>query len=178
MTTKSPQDQAATASMIYGLGGAVTGAVQAYYQSQAQRQALRMQASVDSLNADIATLQAEQVLFGGRRDEARARGRGLTARGKGAVAIARSGTDIRSDSALAMLDETDLLSEEDAQAIRAQAESTAAGVRIGAIQGRLNASIGRSSANTFNPGLSGLSMFGAQGAQVAQRWYTYQSTKG
>jgi len=165
----------AFAGLIYGLGGAITSGVQAYYQSQAQRQALRMQADVDQLNSEVADLQSQQILFGGARDAARARGRGLTARSKATVALASSGTDIR--SALDLLDDSDILSEEDAAAISAQAKSAASGVRIGAIQSRLNASIGRSGAGTFNPALSGLSLFGAQGAQVAQRWYGFQSTK-
>ncbi len=162
------------AGMIYGLAGAVTNSIQTYYQNRAQQQALRMQASVADLNAQVSDLQAQQILFAGSRDAAKVRAAGLKTRGKAAVSLAASGVDIRGGSAMSILEESDLLSEQDADEIKRRAVGGAAGARIQGIQNRLNAQTGRTSADTFNPGLSALTTFGAQGTQVAARWYQYR----
>lgn len=168
-------NSAAYASMIYGIGGALTSGIGAYYQSEAQRNALRMQASVDRLNSQIGELQAQEILYGGNRDAVRVRTGGMKARSKATAQMAASGVDIRGGSALSILEEADLLSEDDAAEVKSRAARAAAGARVRAIQGGANAAIAEAGAGSFSPGLSALSAFGAQGAQVAQRWYQYRA---
>lgn len=162
------------AGLIYGIGGALSSGIGAYYQSRAQRHALEMQASVDELNSEVAQLQAEEILYGSRRDATRVRAGGMRARSKATAVAAASGADIRSGSIWSILGESDFLSEDDAAEVRARGNRAAAGVRISAIQRQANAAIGRAGADSYNPGLSALSTFGAQGGLVAQRWYQFK----
>lgn len=133
------------ASALAGLSTLATvagGAITAYSGYQ-NAKAAEAAAKVNAQQADLAALDAIRE-GADRSDQVRRRAAAMRADQK--VAMAANGIDVGSASAIELLDETTLLGEQDAFAIRESSRSVARGQDVQAANYRADASTARSEA--------------------------------
>lgn len=109
--------------------------------SDAQKRANQAQSVLAENNAVLSDWQAADALYRGKIAERNARTSGRLLKGSQVVAFAASGVALDSGSALSILTDTDVLTEEDAQTIRNNAEREAWAHRMAALDSRNRAEI-------------------------------------
>lgn len=142
-------------------GSTVVGATAAYDKARIER-------AVASNNADLATWQARDALERGGKAELRRRAGKL--KGSQVARLAAGNVQLQG-SALDVLENTDRMTDADAEVIRRNAGGEA-GARS------LEAAGYRARAAGNNPGIAASTTLLAGAGQVADRWYSYQERYG
>lgn len=137
--------------MIAGAASGAMNTVGAYYAASGQRSALRMQARLDEINAQIADAQARDALRKGERSEQMLRQEAAQLRSRQRVGMAAGNVDLGSETAAAVLTSTDVMSEQDAREIKLNAIRESWGYRTEAGNLRSSARMNRATARTISP---------------------------
>ena len=167
--------QMATAALTtQGIGG-VGQAFGAYYQAQGQKTALKLQARMAEINAQIAQGQARDALMRGERQEQGSRMQAAQLKSSQRAAMAASGIDLGSETSAAILTSTDYLSEMEANTIKANALREAWGYRMEAVGRRGEAGMARATARGISPVGEGLTSLLTSASSVAGNYATFSS---
>jgi len=155
-----------------GFGGGMS-AFGSFFQAKSDQSALRSQARILETNARIAEDTARRTAAAGTVEESRIKLKGAQVKSRQIAELGARGIDIAgSNSALAQLTGTDLITDVDAATLRDNALRAALGQRIQADNYRSQAVASRASADSISPGLAlGSSLIQSAG-QVAKSWYT------
>lgn len=156
-------------AQAFGVGMSSVGAV---FGALMQKDMLRSQARMADINAGVSENNARNITSAGVVEESRIKLAGSQAKASQRAQIAASGVDIAgSNTALARLTGTDLITEVDANTVRANATRAAWGQRFEAGNMRRAATSARATASSISPGLVGAtSLINGAGA-VASSWY-------
>jgi hypothetical protein len=157
-------------AQAFGVGMSSVGAI---FGALMQKDMLRSQARLADINAGIADSNARNITRAGTIEESRVKLAGSQAKATQRAQIASSGVDIaNSNTALARLTGTDLITEVDANTVRANATRAAWGQRFEAGNLRRAATSARATASSISPGLVGATSLINGASQVAASWYT------
>jgi hypothetical protein len=152
--------------------GAVTSTVGAIFGASSQKSGYKYAATMADINARISEGNARNMIHAGIVEESRIKLAGSQAKGAQIARIASSGVDLTSTTAQARLAGTDLITEVDANTMRANALRAAWGQRIEAGNERAKANSARASAASISPVMAGLTSLIAGAGQVASSWYS------
>lgn len=166
----------AGASLIAGAASGAMNTVGAYYAASGQKSALKLQARLDEINAQIADSQARDALLRGERQEQAFRQDVAQLRSKQRVGMATGGIDLGSETAAAVLTSTDYLSEQDATQIKANALREAWGLRTEASNLRSSARMNRATAKSISPIMAGVGTFLTEGARFGGSYYDFKES--
>lgn len=166
----------AGASLIAGAASGAANTVGSYYAASGQRDALRLQARLDEINAQTADARARDALLRGERQEQAFRRDVSSLRSRQRVSLAGGGVDLGSETAAAILTGTDVLGEQDANQIRINALRDAWGMRTEAQNMRNSANMNRATARSINPLLQAGSTFLTEGARWGGSYYDAQQS--
>jgi hypothetical protein len=150
----------------------IVGAYGSYKSAQAQQEAAKYSAGVDSTNAAMADREAADALQRGAVEEGRARIRTRQLAGTQKAALAATGVDPTYGSAAGILSDTASLGELDAMTIAENAKREAYQARVGAMGYRSQADLAKTTADSISPGLEAGTSLLSSGAQFSDRWYT------
>jgi hypothetical protein len=157
-------------AQAFGAGMSLVGSI---FGAQMQKDQLRSQARIAEINADIADSNARQIVRAGTIEESRVKLAGAQAKGTQRAQIAGSGIDIAgSNTALARLTGTDVITEVDANTVRSNALRAAWGQRFEAGDMRRQANTYRSEARSISPALAGFTSLINSAGSVAESWYS------
>lgn len=160
---------ASLAAQSFGVGMSSVGAI---FGALMQKDMLRSQARLAEINARISESNARNITRAGTIEESRVKLAGSQAKATQRAQITSSGVDIAgSNTALARLTGTDLITEVDAQTVRANALRAAWGQRFEAGDARRRAAAMRASASSISPGLVGATSLLEGATSVASSWY-------
>lgn len=147
--------------------------VGAFFGAKAEKAQLRHQANMADINATILDAEARNILRAGNVEESRVKLAGAQAKSAQRAQLAQSGIDIAgSNTALARLTGNDVITEVDAQTVRANALRAAWGQRLAAGDQRRGAASMRTSAASISPGMAGFTSLISGAGQVAASWYS------
>lgn len=166
----------AVTSMAASVAGALNSAVGSYFAAQGQKTALELQAKMAQINAKISEGQARDALLRGERTEQASRLKAAQVKSAQRAAIAANGIDLGSETAVALQTSTDVLSELDANTIKANALRDAWGFRMEAVGLRGQADVTRATASGINPFLSAAGTLLTEGARVGSQFQGLQSS--
>jgi hypothetical protein len=166
----------AGASLIAGAASGAMNTVGAYYAASGQKNALRLQARLDEINAQISESQARDALFRGERAEQAFRQDVAQLRSKQRVGYAAGGVDLGSETVAATLTSTDVMSELDATQIKANALREAWGMRTEAGNLRSSARMNRATAKTINPLMQAGATLLTEGAKWGGNFVDYRDS--
>lgn len=148
--------------------GAVAGAYGAYQSSAAAQAQSNFAAQQAEYNAQIAEYQRQHALAQGGAEAIKAQREAQRLRGAQVARLAGNGLDISSGSALALLDDTDFFSQQDAYMIRNNAARAAWGHQVEGQSLTATANMYRAAADAEKPWLSaGASLLGSAGQFAA-----------
>lgn len=154
----------------FGAGMSFVGSI---IGAQMQKDQLRSQARIAEINAEVADSNARQITRAGTIEESRVKLAGAQAKGEQRAQLAGSGIDIAgSNTALARLTGTDVITEVDANTVRANALRAAWGQRFEAGDMRRQANTFRSEASSISPALAGMTSLINSAGSVASSWYS------
>lgn len=146
--------------------------VGAFFSAKGEQDALRSQARVAEINARIADSNARHELEQGNFQERQIKYQGTQLKSTQTAKYASSGIDIaNSNSALATLTGTDVLTEADVIQTRANAVKAAWGQKIEATNLRNTARSARATAKGISPGMAAATSLIEGAGKVASSWY-------
>lgn len=155
----------------FGVGMSSVGAL---FQASSQRSALRSQARIAEINARLSDEAGRNAVAAGNTQESRIRLAGEQAKATQTATMASRGIDIaNSNTALARLTGTDLITDVDANTVRANALREAWGHRIDASNQRAGARSARATASSISPGMAFATSLVSGAGQVAASWYEF-----
>lgn len=166
----------ALASTAASAAGGAASVVGSYYAASGQKTALKLQARMDEINAQIAESRARDALFRGERQEQAFRQDVAQLRSKQRVGMAAGNVDLGSETAAAVLTSTDVMSEIDATQIRANALREAWGMRTEATNLRSSARMSRATASGINPVLQAGTTLLTEGARFAGQYDQFKQS--
>lgn len=170
---------------IMSIGGAVTGAIGAYYNAQNQKaqlesqaSSLRFQADISQLNAVQAEFTAQQILRVGQQKQGQVSLRAGKIKSSQRASMAARGIDLGVGSAVETIATTDLMKEIDMLTVNAETVRSSEAARLqrqnyltAAAMQDVSASNLMGSAASISPFMSaGTSLLGSAGS-VANAWY-------
>jgi hypothetical protein len=159
----------------FGIGMQITsalmGGVGAFYSAKAQREALRTQATLDTINARIMEQGAQSVLLQGQSEVGRLGLKVKQLKGSQRAAMAANGIDLGVGNAAEITASTDLMKEIDSNTIEANAVRSAFGYRTQAVNLQNDALVKRATASTMSPVGSAVGSLLGGASQVASSWY-------
>lgn len=159
-----------------GVGMSTVGS---FFAAQQQKRSLRHQAELAEINATISDAAARNAIYAGTVEESRVKMAGSQAKAQQRAQITSSGIDIAgSNTALARLTGTDVITEVDANMVRSNALRAAWGQRIDAGNQRRGAASMRASASGISPFMAGATSLITGAGQVASSWYTMNKEGG
>jgi len=159
--------------------GAGMSTVGAFLGAKMQKDSLRSQARLDEINARIMDGNARAAIERGTWEESRVKMRGTTLKNSQAARYAANGIDVAgSNSALAVMTGTDVITEVDANQTRANAIREAWGQRFKAGDYRRAATSKRASAAGISPFTAGFTSLIEGAGQVASSWYSLSKQGG
>lgn len=157
-------------AQAFGVGMSTVGSI---FGAVMQKDMLKSQARLAEINAGIAESNARNTVYAGTVEESRVKLAGSQAKATQRAQMANNGVDIAgSNSALARLTGTDLVTEVDARTVRANALRAAWGQRFEAGDQRRRANSMRASASSISPMLVGATSLIEGATSVAQSWYS------
>lgn len=157
-------------SQAFGAGMSFVGSI---FGASAQKAQLRSQARIAEINAQVSDNNARQITRAGIIEESRVKMAGSQAKSTQRNQMAASGVDIAgSPTALARLTGTDLVTEVDANTVRANALRAAWGQRFESLNLRNQAKAANATASSISPMMAGLTSLVNSAGQVASSWYT------
>ena len=170
---------------IMSIGGAVTGAIGAYYNAQNQKaqlesqaSSLRFQADISQLNAVQAEFTAQQIMRVGQQKQGQVSLRAGKIKSSQRASMAARGIDLGVGSAVETIATTDLMKEIDMLTVNAETVRSAEAARLqrqnyltAAAMQDVSASNLMGSAASISPFMAaGTSILGSAGS-VANAWY-------
>lgn len=157
-------------AQAFGVGMSTVGSI---FGALMQKDMLKSQARLADINAEISESNARNITRAGTIEESRVKLAGSQAKATQRAQIAGSGIDIAgSNTALARLTGTDLITEVDAQTVRSNALRAAWGQRFEAGNERRRGNALRASASSISPMLVGATSLVEGASQVASSWYS------
>lgn len=157
-------------AQAFGVGMSSVGAI---FGALMQKDMLRSQARLAEINANIRQNDARNITRAGTIEESRVKLAGSQAKATQRAQITSSGIDIAgSNTALARLTGTDLVTEVDAQTVRSNALRAAWGQRFEAGDYTRKATALRASASSISPMLVGATSLIEGAGSVASSWYS------
>lgn len=161
--------------MILNFAGAMSQAAGQRQAAEAKAAEYRYQAQIDDNNRKVALWKAEDAKARGAKDEAALRVKVAQLKGRQRSALAASGVEVGSGSALDILGDTAALGELDALTIRSNAERESYEQRVVASNLKANAGMKRMGAdNAIIAGKIGARTSLLTGAgSVASKWQNY-----
>jgi hypothetical protein len=168
--------QIAAVSVALSAVGAGVSAASAIQSSNAQAAQARYQAEVARANQKIANWQAEDALNRGAKQEQRQRLQMAGLKGTQRTVLASHGLDLGEGSPLDILTGTDLIGEQDAATIRANAARDAWGFRTQGMNYQAQGGLYDSAASQIqaSQGLTVASTLLGGARDVAGDWYRYK----
>lgn len=149
----------------------VVAGASTYMSTSAQRASAQYEAKVQSANAQIAERQARDAEARGRLEEDTYRKRAGVLEGQQRAALAGTGVQLGTGSALDIRRDTDMAGDLDALVIQQNAAREAYGIRLQGASATANAGLASMRASSSNAGLAtGLTLLGT-GSEYASRWY-------
>lgn len=161
--------------MMLQLTGSVMGAFGAAKNSSAAKVSYEAQAAVDRNNAQISEWQADDAIRRGRVDAMAARRRARQVGGRQRAAIAASGVDMTTGSALEMLTDTQFFGEVDVNTLQDNAAREAWALRNQAAGYKSEADLMRARASAESPMMAGVTSLLTSAGRVASNWYSPDS---
>jgi len=161
--------------MMLSLAGAASAAQGQRHAAEAKAAEYRYQAQIDENNRNVALWKAADAKARGAKDEAAHRVKVAALKGRQRSALAASGVELGSGSALDILGDTAALGELDALTIRSNAERESYEHNVVASNLKANAGMKRMGAdNAIIAGKIGAQTSLLSGAgSVASKWYNY-----
>lgn len=161
--------------MLLNFAGAMAGAAGQRQAAEAKAQEMEYQAQVDENNRKVAEWKAADARARGAKEEAALRVKVAALKGRQRSALAASGVEVGSGSALDILGDTAALGELDALTIRSNAEREEYEQKVVASNLSANAGLKRMGANNARiAGKMNARTSLLQGAgSVASKWYDY-----
>lgn len=166
----------AGASLIAGAASGAMNTVGSYYAASGQRNALKLQARLDEINAKIADSAARDALLRGERQEQAFRQDVAQLRSKQRVGMAANNLDLGSETAAAVLTSTDYMAEQDATTIKVNALREAWGLRTEAGNLRSSARLNRATAKSISPLMAAAGTFLTDAAKFGGQYYDFQQS--
>jgi hypothetical protein len=166
----------AATSMIASAASGAMNTVGSYFAASGQRSALKLQARLDEVNAQIADAQARDSLLRGERSEQALRQEVGQVRSRQRVAMAGNNIDLGSETAAAVLTSTDVMGEMDATTIRANALREAWGLRTEAGNLRSSARMNRATAKTISPLMQAGGTFLTDAARFGGQFHEFKQS--
>lgn len=172
------------ASTILSIFGAATGAIGSFYAAQAQQMSLKSQASslkfqarIADLNARHSEFGAQQSLLAGERQIGAYTMRAGQQKGQVEASMAAQGGDVGNGSAAEVRASMDLIKQIDVININSNAVREAEAQRMQGVNYKMQAALGRISANnmmasasTISPWAAGFTSLLGGATSVAQNW--------
>ena len=161
--------------MLFSLAGAASQAQGQRHAAKAKADEYEYQAKVDDNNTKVALWKAQDAKARGQKEEAALRVKVAALKGRQRSALAASGVEVGSGSALDILGDTAALGELDALTIRSNSEREAYEHKVTASNLTANAGMKRMGAkNAIIAGKIGARTSLLSGAgSVASKWYDY-----
>lgn len=151
--------------------GLAMSTVGSYYGAAMQKDAMRHQADIASINARMSDVAAEQELKRGSEQKSQVRLQVANMKSTQRAALAANGVVLDEGSAKDIIDTTDYFSLRDIDTIEANAVRAAFGHKTQSLNMRMQAGAQRAGASMFNPGMqAATSLIGGAG-NVASNWY-------
>jgi hypothetical protein len=161
-----------TMGIVLMAAGAVAGAYSSYRQTAAQKEAARYNKGVAQQNAQLQELQAQDAEARGRLEEDAYRKRLGQIQGSQATALAGTGVQLGTGSALDLRRDLDIAGGLDALAIRQNTAREAYSMRLGALSSRAQSRLHGLEQKSANPyQAAGLSLLGSA-AQSSPTMYS------
>lgn len=158
-------------AMTLQLGGAISSIAGSFYSAQAQRDNLRFQADMASINARIAEQSAQSALDAGNRQVGALTLKAGQLKSGQRAAMAANGVDLGQGSAAEVLASTDLMKEIDVNTLTANAVRSAWGYRTQGVNYQNQALLARSAASSISPMASAATSLLSSAGSVASNWY-------
>lgn len=159
-------------------GGAISSGIGAFSSALAKRAEMQGAADIADLNARLAETAAQSELRRGQDAVGQATARAGQIKGSQRAALAANGVDLGEGSAAEVLTSTDIMKEEEAHGITAQAVASAWGYRTQATNYQNQARSARASAKSISPLMAGASSLLGSGGQIASSWYNAKKAGG
>lgn len=173
------------AGSILSIGGSVTGAIGAYYNAQAQKDALQAQATqmrfqreISQLNAVQAEFSAQQIMRAGQQRQAQIGLRAGKVKSSQRASLAARGITLGVGNAAETIATTDIMKEIDMLTVNAETVRSAEAARMqrqnfmnAATMQEMSALNLETSAGTINPFGSAFSSLLGSAGSVANAWY-------
>jgi hypothetical protein len=152
--------------------GAAMSAVSAFQQSKGAKDAYGIQSQIAGNNATIAGWQAQDALARGEREASRVRMRGNQMKGRQRAALAASGVDLGTGSALEILTDTDFFTDVDASTIKDNAAREAWAIRNQAANFNYESELLGLRSDRENPWMAAGTSLLTSAGKVAGSWYS------
>jgi hypothetical protein len=153
------------------IAGTAVSSVGAFYEAQGQRDALSQRAATAETNARLAELTAQSAILSGQEEERRIRQYGANVKSSQRVALAAGNLDLSSAGSIAALTSTDVLTEQDALAVKVNAANAAWGYRVQGVNYKNEARSAQAYKSGISPLLSAVPSALAGASAVAETNY-------
>lgn len=166
-----------SASTLLGAQAAGTAfsTVGAYYAGREQQEARRAEADMETINAQLSDMSAEEAIRSGQIRRHKVERKTTALKGSKKATIAARGIDLSSQSAVSVLTSIDVLGEEEADEITSQALAESFGYRIQSVSARNRAALRRAEASAISPLLGATTTLLTGASQVAASHFRFNS---
>lgn len=151
--------------------GASMSVVSSYYGASMQKDAMRHQADLSEINAQISDVAVKQELQRGSEQASQLKLQAANMKSSQKAALAASGVVINEGSAKNILDSTDYMVARDIDTINANAVRAAFGQKTQSMNYRLQAGSQRAGATAISPGMQAATSLLGSAGNVATNWY-------
>ena len=164
---------ATSAGGALSITGAIAGAIGSYYSAKAQKQTLKHQARMAEINARMVELGRRSALLQGQRAEQNIKMKAGQTKASQRVAFAANGIDMQSDTAQAIFNTADYVTEVDVITTQNNARMAAFGYAVESGNLTASAAVSRADASAVSPLSAAASSLIGSASNVAQRWNAY-----
>lgn len=175
MAQSSGMSGLGSASLILGIGGALSSTIGSFYSASAQKNQLKAQAITADTNARIAELGAQTALNQGQFEVGSIGLQAGQLKSTQRASMAANGIDLGSGNAAEVLASTDIMKQVDQNTAMTNAIQQAWGYRMQGTNYQNEAITDRATASGINPGISAFSTLLSGAGQVSSNWYTMKS---
>jgi len=159
------------ASLIMGIGGALSSGIGSFYSAKAQKYQLQSQAIMADTNARIAELGAQSALNQGQAEVGNLTLQAGKLKSAQRATLAANGVDLGEGNAAEIQASTEIMKEVDKNTVTANALKSAWGYRMQATNFQNEALTARGTAGAMSPWMSGAGTLLGSAASVASNWY-------
>ncbi|MGL4668916.1 MAG: virion core protein, T7 gp14 family [Saezia sp.] len=164
----------ATMSLGSQVAGGVMSTVGAYGEAKSQKSALKYQAGIADINAQMSENSAQTELIKGNSEIARLTLQHGQHKGSQRAALAANGADMDYGSAVELQYSSEILKDIDMDTLKSNAARSAWGYRTEAMNYKNQALMARASASSISPGMAGFSSLLSSAGSVAGSWSKFK----